>query len=255
MSLCVTENSEEKDSENDALLLHIIVNDICSSLKTHDFQKTEEKKTQRMTWKNDLLHLSEQLYISDDAALRLHILQAFHDSWTAEHLRWDKTLTFLCQWFYWSDMMSFITQYVKSCDLCKRIKSVRHRLYEELHPLPAPESPWTHITINFITDLLKSTNLIDRQQYDAVLVIVDCFSKMMHYILMNKDLNSMQFTWLLLHEVICLHHVFIIIISDWDTLFRSEFWNTLSRLLDTDHWLFTAVHPQTDSQTEHQNQT
>ena len=45
----MTESSEEEDSENDALLSHIIVNDICSSLETHDFQKTEEKKTQEMT--------------------------------------------------------------------------------------------------------------------------------------------------------------------------------------------------------------
>ena len=254
MSLCVMKVSEKEDSEDAALLLHIIVNDICSSLKTHDFQKTETV-TSEMTWKDELLHLSEQLYISDNATLRLHILQAFHDSQTAEHLRWDKTLTSLHWWFYWSGMMLFVTQYVKSCDLCERTKSVRHRLYEELHSLPASGSPWTHIMIDFITDLLKSTDSIEGRQYDAVLVIVNRFSKMMHYILMIKDLNSMQFTWLLLREVVRLHHVSMIIISDWGTLFRSEFWNTLSRLLDTDYQLFTAFHPQTDSQTEHQNQT
>ena len=48
--------------------------------------------------------------------------------------------------------------------------------------------------IDFITDLLKSTDSIEGRQYDAVLVIVNRFSKMMHYILMIKDLNSMQFT-------------------------------------------------------------
>ena len=208
-----------------------------------------------MTWKNELLHLREQLYISDNAVWQLCILHAFHDSWTVSHLEWDKTLASLHWWFYWSGMTLFMTQYVKSCDLCERIKSVRHRPYEELHPLLMSESSWTHIMIDFITDLLKFTDSIDRRQYDAVLIIVDHFSKMMHYILMIKDLNSVQFTWLLLHEVICLHHVSMMIISDWGTLFRSEFWNTLSRLLSTDHQLFTAFHPQTDGQTEHQNQT
>ena len=254
LSLCVTEVSEKEESNDNALLSHIIVNDICSSLETHDFQENEVS-THEMTWKDELLYLSEQLYISDNAALRLCILQAFHDSQTAEHLRQDKTLMSLHWWFYWSGMMSFITQYVKSCNLCEWIKSVRHSLYEELHLLLTSESSWTHITIDFITDLLKSTDSIDRRQYDAVLVIVNRFSKMMHYVLMIKDLNSMQFTWLLLYEVICLYHVSMIIISDQGTLFRSEFWNTLSRLLGTDHWLFTVFHPQTDSQTEHQNQT
>ena len=78
---------------------------------------------------------------------------------------------------------------------------------------------------------------------------------MTHYILTVKDVNSVQFTWLLLHEVICLHQVPEVIVSDWGTLFRSEFWGTLSWLLSTDHQLSTAFHPQTDEQTEHQNQT
>ena len=37
MSLCVTEVNSEEDSENDALLSHTIVNDICSSLEAHRF--------------------------------------------------------------------------------------------------------------------------------------------------------------------------------------------------------------------------
>ena len=49
MSLCVTGGSEEEDSEDDALLSHTIVDDICSSLGTHDFQETEEEETQGMT--------------------------------------------------------------------------------------------------------------------------------------------------------------------------------------------------------------
>ena len=254
LSLCQTELSEVKNLNEDALLSHTIVNDICHSLRMHGFKEAEEM-SHDMRWKERLLYLGDQLYIPDNDALQLWILWAFHDSSTADHLERDKTLTSLHQWFHWSGMTSLIMQYVKSCNLCERIKLTKHLLYRELFPLPASGSSWTHIIIDFITDLSKSTDLIDSQQYDAVLIIMNCFSKMMHYILMMKDIDSVQFTWLLLCEVIRFHHVSMIIISDWGTLFRSEFWMTLLRLLGTDHWLFTAFHSQTDGQTEWQNQT
>ena len=254
MSLCLTEVSNEEGPEGDALLSHIIVDDICCSLKERDFTEINEAN-HGLKWKEGLLYLSDQLYIPDDDALQLHILWAFHDSWTAEHLDRDKTLAALHQWFHWPDMAPLIVQYVKSCDLCERIKSVKHLPYGELSSLPVSGSPWTHITIDFITDLLRSTDFIDNWQYNAVLIIVNHFSKMMHYMLMMKDIDSVQFTWLLLHEVIHLHHISMMIISDWGTLFQSEFWRTLTRLLGTDHWLFTAFHSQTDGQTEWQNQT
>ena len=263
LSLCTGKVDKEGDSqlgasegalEDEALLSHTIVNEICINLATRRFTE-ETAATHGLRWRDGLLYLSEQLYIPDNVSLKLCILCAFHDSHTAEHLRRDKTLASLHQWFYWPDMIPFIKEYVRSCNLCRRTKSVKHVQYEKLHPLPAPEGPWTHITIDFITDLLKSTDLIDGRQYDAILIVVDHFSKMTHYVLTAKDINSVQFTWLLLRKVICLHHVPEVIISDQGTLFRSEFWSTLFRLLSTDHHLFTAFHPQTDEQTEHQNQT
>ena len=254
LSLCVTEAGEEENSDGEFLLSHTIIKDIQVSLLQCEFSEPDTAKHE-MRWQNGLLYLREQIYVPDDSALKLHILHAFHDSQTADHLGRDKTLTSIRQWFYWPDMTSLIMQYVKSCDLCDRTKSVKHLPYRELQPLPASDWLWTHIMINFITDLLKSHDTIDSWLYDSILIMVNHFSKMSHYIPMRKDLNSLQFTWLLLCEVIWLHHVPEVIISDHDTLFQSDFWVTLLRLLETDHKLFTAFHPQTDGQTEHQNQT
>ena len=254
MSLCLAEIGNEKGLKDDALLFHIIVNDIHHSLRECDFTEINEVNHD-MKWKEELLYLSDQLYIPDDDALQLCILWAFHDSWITEHLGRDKILAALHWWFHWPGMTSLIMQYVRSCDLCRWTKSVKHLSYRELSSLSASGSPWTHIMIDFITDLLRSTDFIDGQQYNAVLIIMNHFSKMTHYMSMTKDINSVQFTWLLLCEVIHLHHVSMMIISDWGTLFRDEFWGTLTRLLSTDHWLFTAFHSQTDDQMKQQNQT
>ena len=39
-----------------------------------------------------------------------------------------------------------------------------------------PEKPWTHISADFITKLPLA------QEYDSILVVVDCLTKMAHFI-------------------------------------------------------------------------
>ena len=43
-------------------------------------------------------------------------------------------------------------------------------------PNTIPEKPWSHILADFITKLPLA------QGYDAILVVCDCFSKMVHFI-------------------------------------------------------------------------
>ena len=138
LSLCMASISEEDLDED--LLSHTIVKDIRASLTKNGFVESETANHE-MRWQDGLLYLREQIYIPDDEPLRLRILHAFHDSQTAGHLGRDKTLILIRQWFYWPKMAPFMTQYVKSCDLCGRTKSARHLPYGELQPLPAPERP------------------------------------------------------------------------------------------------------------------
>jgi len=43
-------------------------------------------------------------------------------------------------------------------------------------PNVIPEKPWSHISADFITKLLLA------QGYNAILVVCDCVSKMVHFI-------------------------------------------------------------------------
>ena len=78
---------------------------------------------------------------------------------------------------------------------------------------------------------------------------------MTHYVLTHKTLTSVNLARLLMRNVFRLHGLPEVIISDQGTLFTSEFWRTLTKLLGADHCLSTAFHPQTDGQTERQNAT
>ena len=68
--------------------------------------------------------------------------------------------------------------------------------------------------MDFITDLPPSSNLGEQQQYDSILVVVDKFTKMTHYILTHKTLTSATLAQLLLRWVFKHHGVPEVIISD-----------------------------------------
>jgi transposase InsO family protein len=56
-------------------------------------------------------------------------------------------------------------------------------------------------------------------------------------------------------EVICKHGVPSNIVTDRGSQFTSRFWNRVCSHLSIDYRLSTSFHPQTDGQTERQNQT
>jgi len=47
-------------------------------------------------------------------------------------------------------------------------------------PNAIPEKPWSHISVDFITELPLA------QRYNAILVVCNCFSKMAHFIAITE---------------------------------------------------------------------
>ena len=58
---------------------------------------------------------------------------------------------------------------------------------------------------------------------------------------------------MIINVVVCYHGVSKCIIMDQGLLFTSKFWFSLCYFLDIKKKLFTAFHPQTNSQTKRQN--
>ena len=61
--------------------------------------------------------------------------------------------------------------YVSSCSVCTQSKAPRHLPRGKLQPLPVPQRPWSHLPVDFLTDLPPS------QGNTTILVVVDRFSK------------------------------------------------------------------------------
>ena len=103
--------------------------------------------------------------------------------------------------------------------------------------------------MDLITDLPVSGG------HDSIVVVVDTFSKMAHFIPTSKTVTAKQLADLFTREVYRLHGLPKVLISDRDPRFTSDFWTDLFKRLGTRLNMSTAYHPQTDGQTERANRT
>ena len=60
-------------------------------------------------------------------------------------------------------------------DACQRYKNQSEAPAGKLIPNTIPEKSWSHILADFITKLPLA------QRYNAILVVCDCFSKIVHF--------------------------------------------------------------------------
>ncbi|CAI7839790.1 unnamed protein product [Closterium sp. NIES-53] len=151
--------------------------------------------------------------------------------------------------YYWPHMANDVQKFVTSCDTFQRMKSSKQKKARLLQPLPVPEQPWQVVSLDFITGL-PPTNA----GHDAILVVIDKFSKMGHFIPTYTTARTEETAQLFLKHIISQHGIPTTLISDRDPKFTSKFWKELMSLMGTRLAMSSAYHPQSDGQTERLNQ-
>ena len=130
-------------------------------------------------------------------ALIQELLYLYHDDQFAGHWGIDKTKELLERKFYWPGMDVDIREYITTCSVCQNIAIPRHKPYGKLEPLPVPLGPWQEVSLDFITQLPKS--YIGTAEYDAILVVVDRYTKMAKFIPTTTNIAAPEFA-ALFHE-------------------------------------------------------
>ena len=114
---------------------------------------------------------------------------------------------------YWEKLTDWTNDYVRSCDECQQNKCHKHSRYGLLQPLEVPYAAWTSISVDFITKLPES------QGQTRIIVVVDRFTKMAHYISLPTEVTAKDITDTFLKEVWKLYGLSCEIDSDMDAKF------------------------------------
>lgn len=115
------------------------------------------------------------------------------------------------------------------------------------------EWSWQSIFMNFITGFSTFTQC--EMTFNVTLIMTDIFFKIVLYIPCFKNITAEQLADLLWEKAFFFLRLLHVMITDQSSLFTSKFWSTTCYILGIKHKLLTAFHPQTDGQTECQNQT
>ena len=238
------------------LLIELQKGDALAADKNREIeQKGHAGAKSKWTIGNDgLMRYRRRAYVPPDMAVRSEVMKICHDDPLAGHFGQKKTATLVMRKYYWPEMEDNIKDYVRGCDVCQRVKAVRHRKVGEMQALPLPSKPFEAISMDFITDLPPSIDKVNNKKYDSILVIVDRYTKLARYIPCTKNISAEALAELFLHYWFKDQGLPASIISDRGSVFTSKFWSALCFYLKIRRGLSTAFHPQTDGQTERQNQ-
>jgi hypothetical protein len=113
----------------------------------------------------------------------------------ARHAGRFKTLELVSHNYWWPQMSRYISTYIKTCDLCNRMKVKCWRPIDKLHPSETLEALWDTISVDFIVELPKSHG------YDTIMCVVDSLTKHTHFILTHTTINAEGTALLFLKEV------------------------------------------------------
>ena len=134
-------------------------------------------------------------------------------------------------------MSTYVKTYVGTCDSCNRNKTFPGRPVGHLKPLEIPERPWQIISTDLITQLPESDG------FNAILVVVCLFSKMVRAVPTTSNVTSLGVAKLFLEHIWCFFGLPEKVISDRGPQYASIFMKELLRLLEVKAGLSTAYHP------------
>ena len=177
------------------------------------------------------------------------VLKVYHESKAAGHLGFLKTVSTIRAKFWWPGLKADVLKHCTECLSCQRNKPVRKRPLGELQPTEIPDAPWQHVTMDCVTALPLTA-----KGHDAILVMVDRFSKQVHIGACKKKSSAQDLMHIFNTKVVANHGMPLKVLTDRGLQFNNSLTNEFLQHMGVRQALTSAFHPQSDGQTEKTNQ-
>ena len=197
---------------------------------------------------NGILLYKGRLVVPNQRSLVHELLRLHHNEPIAGHWGIQKTMELVQRKFKWEGIRLDIDEYIQACPICQGNSAPRHKPYGKLEPLPPPTRPWKEISMDLITQLPVS--LRGTKEYNAILIIVDRYTKMAVFLPICNEINAADLAELIYKEVELRFGAPSGIVSDRDSHITSKFWAEMCYYSMIKRRMSTAFHAQTNRQTE-----
>ncbi|KAL0192023.1 hypothetical protein M9458_010319, partial [Cirrhinus mrigala] len=158
--------------------------------------------------------------------LRRRVMQWVHNSPSAGHPGITATIQLITNRFWWSSLQRDVINFVRNCSICHISKSSHQRPAGLLQPLPIPQRPWSHVSIDFITDLPNSRG------FTTILTVIDRFSKACRLIPLAKLPTAFETAEVLMEQMFRFYGLPEYIVSDRGPQFTSRVWSAFCQQLN-----------------------
>ena len=115
-------------------------------------------------------------------------------------------------------MKKRMANYLARCLECQHVKVEHQHPVGLLNPLPILEWKWETVSMDFIIVLPRT-----KYQHDSIMVVVDTLTKAAHFIPVQSTFGTTQVENVFIKEIVKLHGVPKMIISDRDEKFIAAF--------------------------------
>ncbi|KAK3507924.1 hypothetical protein QTP70_003814 [Hemibagrus guttatus] len=179
---------------------------------------------------------------------RQQVMQWVHEAPSSGHPGIRRSTQLTRRRFWWPSMGPDVEGYVRACPTCAQARTSRQLPEGLLEPLPVPRRPWSHLSVDFLTDLPDSGG------FTTVMVVVDRFSKGSKLIPLKRLPTAMQSAKAMFNHVFRNFGLPEDIVSDRGPQFTSRVGGSLCARLGIGVSLSLGYHPQSNGQAERLNQ-
>jgi Integrase zinc binding domain len=139
-------------------------------------------------------------------SLRGLILEQAHK--VIGHFGEQRTSDYVRRWYWWPRINGDTEKFCKSCVICQRSKTSNLKLAGKLHPLPIPKCPWESIGMDFVGPFPSAKG------YNYLWVVICRLTSCLHLVPVTTSTTVVELAHLFLKEIVCLHGLPKLIISD-----------------------------------------